>query len=174
MILDGAEVIAISKKDNFGVIKYTANSIKPIPVEYLAISKYENDKAIYLFLCNDNMEVEQDSIFDSIEDAKKCAAEINKNVIWESGIIYINFSDVDYQGGRVNLTERFGEDMLEVFYLSGYTIDVGYIECINSFVITVVKNNDWTNIIKEIKAKSDLELKRKLKETIKWTVAQEK
>lgn len=120
------------------------------------------------------MEVEQDSIFDSIEDAKKYAAEINKNVIWENGIIYINFSGVDYQGGRVNLTERFGEDMLEIFYPNGYTIDVGYIEFINSFVITVVKNNDWTNIIKEIKAKSDLELKRKLKEEIEWIVAQEK
>lgn len=37
MILDGAEVIAISKKDDFGVIRYSDDSMPPIPVKYLAI-----------------------------------------------------------------------------------------------------------------------------------------
>ncbi|AEY66094.1 hypothetical protein [Clostridium sp. BNL1100] len=73
MILDGAEVIAISKKDDFGVIKYTNNSMKPIPVKYLAICQYENDKSIYVFLCNDKIEVEQNNIFYTVEEAKQYA-----------------------------------------------------------------------------------------------------
>lgn len=173
MIIDGAEVILISKKDDFGVIKHTDNSIKPISAKYLAICKYEGDKDIYLFLCNDKIEVEQDSIFETIEGAKNHAAGINKNVVWENGISYINFNDFDYKGGKVNLIERFGEDMLEILYPNGYMIDVGYIEYISSFVVTVVKDNNWANVIKEFKAESDLELKRKLKEAIEWTVIQE-
>jgi len=97
MILDGAEVIAISKKDNFGVIKSSDSSIKPIPVKYIAICKYEDDNTIYAFLCNDKLEVEQDSIFDSVEDAKRYTLDKNKNVIWENGFIYINFDVVDFQ-----------------------------------------------------------------------------
>lgn len=86
MILDGAEVILLSKKDDFGVIKYTDNSLEPIPVKYLAICKYEGDKTIYLFKCNEMMEVEQDSVYETIAEAKHHAAEINKNVVWEDGI----------------------------------------------------------------------------------------
>ncbi|AFA50153.1 hypothetical protein [Acetobacterium woodii] len=84
MILDGAEVILLSQKDHFGVIRYTDNSLKPIPVEYLAIGKYKGDKTIYLFKCNNRMEVEQDSVFETIEEAQQRAAEINKNVIWQA------------------------------------------------------------------------------------------
>ncbi len=87
MILDGAKVIAISRKDDFGEIKYTDDSIKPIPIKYLAICKYDNKKDIYLFMCSNNIEVEQDSIYDSIEEAMKRATELNKNVVWEDGSI---------------------------------------------------------------------------------------
>lgn len=83
MILDGAHVIAISQKADFGTIKYTDNSIAAIQVKYLALCKYENGDNIYLFLCDENMVVEQDDLFDSIEDAKRCAIEKNENVIWE-------------------------------------------------------------------------------------------
>jgi hypothetical protein len=174
MILDGAEVIAISKKDDFGVIRYSDNSMPPIPVKYLAICKYENDNSIFVFLCNENYEVEQDSVFDTIEEAKHYVLGRNKHVIWEDGIKYINFEDIDFKNGHVKRIECFGQDMLEILYPNCYMIDVGYSESINSFVITIVKNNDWINIIKEIKAGSDIELKRKLKDAIEWTKLQEK
>ncbi len=83
MILDGAKVIAISKKDDFGVIKYSDNSMPPISVKYLAICKYANDNSIFVFLCNENYEVEQDSVFDTVEEAKQYALRRNKNVVWE-------------------------------------------------------------------------------------------
>jgi hypothetical protein len=168
MILDGAEVIAISKRNDFGVIKYADNSMKPIPIKYLAICRYENDKSVYLFFCNDKIEVENDFLFDTIEEAKQCALQRNKHVIWEMGILYISFEDVDFLNGEVERIESFGQDMLEIRYPDDYMIDVGFNENIDSFVITIVKNNDWINLIKEFKAKSDIELKRKLREAIQW------
>jgi hypothetical protein len=63
--------------------------------------------------------------------------------------------------------------MLEIFYPNGYLIDVGYIQNIKSFVISIVKDNDWINIVKEIQVKTDIDLKRKLKEAIQWTNVQE-
>jgi hypothetical protein len=83
-------------------------------------------------------------------------------------IRYISFEDVDFQNGEVERIESFGEDMLEIQYPNDYMIDVGFNENINSFVITIIKNNDWINLIKEFKAKSDTELKRKLREAIQW------
>ncbi|MGI5997061.1 MAG: hypothetical protein ACOX89_00205, partial [Lutispora sp.] len=102
MIIDGAEVIAISQKDNFGVIKYGDNSIKSIPIEYLAICQYENDKQFYVFLCNGKFEVEQDIAFNTMEEAKRYAYKINRHIQWEDGIKYVKFDDVDFKGGKVN------------------------------------------------------------------------
>ncbi len=174
MILDGAEVIAISKKANFGVIKYTDDSIDAIPIKYLAVCKYETDETIYLFMCNENEEVEQDTTYDSVENAKKRAKEINQNVIWEDGIRHISFDNVDFKGGKVNYIEVFGEDMIEIKYPNGYMIDVGYYESEQAFGITIVKNDDWINIIKEVEAKTDIELKTKLISAIDWVKEQER
>lgn len=174
MIIDGAEVIVISKRGDFGVIKYTDNLIKPISVNYIAICQYENDKSVYLFQCNDKFEVEQDSVFDSVEEAKHYALEKSKNAIWENGIEFINFDDVDFCNGEYERIEIFGEDMLEIRYSNGYLIDVGFYEGTNSFIITLVKYNDWTNIINEFEAKSDIDLKRKLKDAIQWVKTHEK
>lgn len=85
MILDGAEVLLLSKKGDFGVIRYTDDSIEPIPINYLAICKYEGDQTIYLFKCNEKLEVQQDSVYESITAAMRQAGEINKLVIWEDG-----------------------------------------------------------------------------------------
>ncbi len=86
MILDGAEVLLLSKKGDFGVIRYTDDSIEPIPINYLAICKYAGDQTIYLFKCNEKFEVEQDSVYESIAAAIRQATEINKGVIWEDGL----------------------------------------------------------------------------------------
>jgi hypothetical protein len=75
MILDGAEVIAISKKGNFGIVRCRDNYSESISIKYLAICKYDKDETIYMFLCNEKMEVEQDNTYDSVDDAKKHAKE---------------------------------------------------------------------------------------------------
>ena len=127
-----------------------------------------------MFLCNEKMEVEQDNTYDSVDDAMKHAKEKNRKVLWEDGIKHISFDNVDFQSGKVNYFERFGQDILEINYSNGYMIDVGYSDNLQTFVITIVKNDDWVNILKEVEAKTDIELKRKLIDEIQWTKAQEK
>ncbi len=56
--------------------------------------------------------------------------------------------------------------MLEINYPNGYMIDVGYYNCLHAFAITIVKNEDWVNIINEFEVKTDIELKRKLIDAI--------
>ena len=120
------------------------------------------------------MEVEQDNTYDSVDDAKKHAEEKNRSVLWSDGIKHITFDDVDFQNGKVNYIERFGEDMLEIKYSYGYMIDIGYYENLQVFEITIVKNDDWVNVLKEVEAKTDIELKRKIMDEIQWTKSQEK
>lgn len=85
MILDGAAVILLSQKDDFGLIRYTDDALEPIPVKYLAICKYEGDPTIYLFKCNEQMEVVQDSVYETIAAARDQATKLNKDAVWKKG-----------------------------------------------------------------------------------------
>lgn len=82
MVLDGAKVLFLSNKDYFGEITCSGNSLPPIIVRYLAICKYENDNKVYLFLCDEQMEVEQDCYFDTLEEAIQDGYRRNKNIVW--------------------------------------------------------------------------------------------
>lgn len=46
--------------------------------------------------------------------------------------------------------EYKSEDILEVGFDNGYQIDLGYIEEDNKYVITIIKDENWNNIIEEI------------------------
>lgn len=74
----------------------------------------------------------------------------------------MKFDDINFQGGIPTYICELDEDMLEIRYANGYMIDVGYIEECKTFYVTVVKNNDWTNIINELSAKTEFELKSQL------------
>ena len=67
--LDNAKVIMISEKGQYGHIQILGLEHKFIEVCYLAICKYESSDTIYLFLCDENMSVEQDRDFDSRESS---------------------------------------------------------------------------------------------------------
>ncbi len=80
----------------------------------------------------------------------------------------MNFDDIDYKDGQCRTIEPLGEDMLEVCYPNGFIIDVGYLEETGRFYITIIKDNDWTNIYKEISVKTELELKNALRYAIHY------
>ena len=70
--LDNAKILMLSNKGHYGSIKIideSDNEFGEIKVCYLAICKYKDDKGVYLFLCDENMSVEQDSLFDYIDEA---------------------------------------------------------------------------------------------------------
>jgi hypothetical protein len=81
--LDNANVILYTDNDDFGVLA-CADGSNPIPIRYLAICQYPNDKLYYLFLCNEQIEVETDDLCDTIDEAKKWAYQRNKNIRWHS------------------------------------------------------------------------------------------
>ncbi|MDR1563716.1 MAG: hypothetical protein LBS74_02030 [Oscillospiraceae bacterium] len=70
--IDNAIILMVSNRGNYGFVTVDATS-EQIPICYMAICKYENEDTIYLFLCNDNMETENDCDFTSIDEAIKDA-----------------------------------------------------------------------------------------------------
>jgi hypothetical protein len=81
--LDNANVLYYTDNDDFGVLACTDGS-NPIPIRYLAICQYENDNYYYLFLCNENIEVETDDLCETIDETKDFARLRNNNISWHS------------------------------------------------------------------------------------------
>lgn len=79
--LDGAKILMISDKGHYHYIKTCGSDDTGIEISYYAICKYDNDSRIYLFSCDENMSVEGDTDFNSIDDAMECAERWSKNPI---------------------------------------------------------------------------------------------
>ncbi len=56
--LDNADILLISEKGHYGYINDSGTYGIGIEVCYLAICRYSDDNALYLFLCDDKMSVE--------------------------------------------------------------------------------------------------------------------
>lgn len=54
--------------------------------------------------------------------------------------------------------------MLNITFPNGYRIDLDYIE--NEYIITITRNNDWTNIIEEEHIKLRTTVEEKLQKFI--------
>lgn len=70
--LDNAEVIYYTPKGDYGKMYYTNGEVAA-EFAYLAICKYKDSNGYYLFMCNDENEVETDLLMDSIEECKNSA-----------------------------------------------------------------------------------------------------
>ncbi|WP_017851146.1 hypothetical protein [Leptospira interrogans] len=80
--LDGAKVLLWDWSDDqpFGYVYYTHGAIAS-EIFGLAICQYEISKKVYRFSCNKDWEVEQDSDYDTIEDAIKNSPNQYKNIL---------------------------------------------------------------------------------------------
>ena len=69
------------------------------------------------------------------------------------------FPNLNCKKGHIRCITADDEDILKIRFPNGYGIDLGYLE--NEYVITITKNDDWTNIIEEehIKPRSMVEEK---------------
>lgn len=70
--LDGADVLywAWSEDEPFGCIPYTDGDIAAV-IHGLAVCRYEDSGKVYQFRCNREWDVEGDSDYDSVDDAKQ-------------------------------------------------------------------------------------------------------
>jgi hypothetical protein len=84
-VLDGAKILAISEKQHYYDIKFTNSNDVAVEVHYFAICQYKDSGTIYLVSCDENMGVEGDTDFDSIEKAKECAENwAKKHIKWRN------------------------------------------------------------------------------------------
>ena len=70
--LDNASVLFYTAKGQYGKMYYTNGDVAS-EYSYLAICKYENCDGYYLFKCNQDYEVEADSLWDSIDECMRIA-----------------------------------------------------------------------------------------------------
>ena len=80
-----------------------------------------------------------------------------------------DYSKLDIVDGKIKFILEDDEDMIEIRYMDGMLIDVGYIEETRAYYITVVVSNDingWENPLEECEVKNKVDLISKIQETI--------
>ncbi len=81
-ILDGAKVLFFLPKDDYGIMCDAEGNVVA-HFKYFAICKYDDNEGYYLFKCNEEYEVEADSLWDSIEMCMGAAFDsCSKKIIW--------------------------------------------------------------------------------------------
>ena len=80
-----------------------------------------------------------------------------------------DYKNLNLMSGKISFISEDDEDMIEIHYEDGMLIDVGYIERMHSYLITVVSNDTdegWKNPLEEINIENKAELFDKIQETI--------
>ena len=80
-----------------------------------------------------------------------------------------DYNNLDLLNGKICFISEDDEDMIEIHYKDGMLIDVGYIERMHSYFITVVSSDTdegWKNPLEKIKIENKAELFDKIQETI--------
>lgn len=82
---------------------------------------------------------------------------------------YDVYKNLDLLSGKIEFILEDNQDMIEINYHDGMLIDVGYIEDLQSYYITVVSTDDekgWEKPLEEIEVKSKDNLYERIQETI--------
>ena len=79
------------------------------------------------------------------------------------------YQNLDLLNGKIRFILEDDEDMIEIHYKDGMLIDVGYIERMHSYFITVVSSDTvegWKQPVEEVKVEDKTVLADKIQETI--------
>ncbi len=83
-------------------------------------------------------------------------------------------TDIDYKTGKINyISDGFSyptEDMLQVNYSGGYTLDLGWYGSSNGYILYIIKDEDWDTPVKRIQT-SRWHLKEILKNAIDFIIS---
>ena len=82
---------------------------------------------------------------------------------------YDDYDKLDLSGGKISFVSEDDEDMIEIHYKDGMIIDIGYIERMRSYFITVVSSDTaegWKKPMEEIKVEDKTALVDKIQDTI--------
>ena len=79
--LDGAIVLYYTLQDDYGYIIFPNGEIADY-YRYLAICQYPKDDRYYLFCCDENYEVVNDTLHNSIEECMAIASKYKDKIVW--------------------------------------------------------------------------------------------
>ena len=82
---------------------------------------------------------------------------------------YDNYKNLDLLGGKIEFILEDDQDMIEIHYKDGMLIDVGYIEKMKAYYITVVSTDDedgWKHPLSEIEIKNKNQLFNIIQQTV--------
>ena len=79
--LDGAAVLYHTSQGDYG-FNFFPNGSAADQYHYLAICKYAEDDKYYLFCCDENYEVVNDSLHNNIDECMATALQYKENIVW--------------------------------------------------------------------------------------------
>ena len=80
-----------------------------------------------------------------------------------------DYKNLNLMSGKISFILEDDEDMIEIYYEDGMLIDVGYIERMHSYFITVISSDTadgWKQRVEEVKVEDKTVLADKIQETI--------
>ena len=142
--------------DHLSVEKLCLESCENGDMYYLLIEKKNERTKIVKCFPKYNFDILQED-FDYIDGKYYCKK-------W-----YDDYEKLDLSDGKISFILEDDEDMIEIHYKDGMLIDVGYIEHMHSYFITVVSSDSdegWKNPLEEIQVEDKTVLADKIQETI--------
>ena len=116
--LDNAMVLFFTPKGNYGELLNDDGTVAA-HYSYLAICKYDGDNSFYLFMCNENFEVETDEVFDTIDECMRAKSGSNDG----GKISWVNKSDEIYSHYRLSVEVTFFSGQRTNLPSAGYRPD---------------------------------------------------
>lgn len=117
--LNNAKVLFYTPKGNYGDLLYDDGTIAA-HFAYMAICKYDGDSGFYLFKCNENIEIETDNLFDSINECMKAKAAGSNDT---SEISWISKTDDTYSNYQLSVEVTFFSGQRKYLPSTGYRPD---------------------------------------------------
>ena len=78
-------------------------------------------------------------------------------------------SGIDFKGGLLEFWEN-QNPLMEVWYENGFLIDVGYVQRLDTYFVTVVKDDDWAVPVRTTAVQEEQKLFSVIREAVELAV----
>ena len=76
---------------------------------------------------------------------------------------------IDFKGGLLELWEN-QNNLMEVWYENGFLIDVGYIQRLDTYFVTVIRDDDWAVPVRTVAVQEETKLLTVIQEAVDLAV----
>jgi len=78
-------------------------------------------------------------------------------------------SAIDFKGGLLEFWENQNR-LMEVWYENGFLIDVGYVQRLDTYFVTVIKDDDWAVPVRTTAVQEEKKLFSVIQEAVELAV----